>query len=175
MSNGKVIIIVGEMGSGKTTYIKNFSSRLKDKQTLIYLRLKDDYEGKKVKKFTNFMDFINQAKKSKDTLLLIDEAFTCLPKQLTIKMNNPSHPHNKLADMLVNTRKMNNFLFIILHSLKQIPTEWLLDYCDYLVRFNTKDKLQYQINRFETFPNIVESLEKIPKLPKYKSITLKLR
>lgn len=154
---GKVICIVGGTGEGKTTYIKNkFNS---ERQTICYLRIESDFDGKNTIKFTNFMELLNFARKKKNKKFYIDEAFTCLPKRLEIKMDKPDHPHNILADFLVNARKLNNFVVIILHSLKQIP-DWLPTYIDYLIRFNTNDQFQYQAARFSGFPIIEESIKK---------------
>ena len=90
-------------------------------------------------------------------------------------MNKPDDAHNLLADFLVSSRKMNRFVFIILHSLSQVPSEWLLPYLDYFVRFNTNDQLQYQIKRFSSYPEIANNLIEKPTLTKYKPEILKLR
>lgn len=174
--NGKVIGVVGSTGEGKTSYIKKFAAKLKTKNTVCYLRITDDWKATDgVRIFTNFMEFIDYANTQINTLFIIDEAFTCLPKKLLIKLGKPNDPHNKLADFLVNCRKLNNFLFIIFHAVSQIPSDWLVPYLDYLVRFATTDLLQYQITRFKAFPSIVASFIKFPKIPKYKPIILKLR
>lgn len=175
MSNGKVIAIVGDTGAGKTTYVKNFSARCKRKEIICYLRIRTDLEDQKIIKYTNFEEFLNVASKKKNTLFLIDEAFTCMPKKLNVKMNKPNDMNNKLVDFLVNSRKMNNFVFIIFHSLSQIPTEWLIPYLNYIVRFKTQDLLQYQVSRFKSFPQIHSNLIEVPTVADYKPITLKLR
>lgn len=173
--NGKVICLVGEMGSGKTSYIKKYAAKVKGKNICCYLRVSDDWNDKKVLKFTNFVEFVKYANTQTNTVFIIDEAFTCLPKKLNIKMNKPNDINNLLADLLVNCRKLNNFIFIIYHSLSQIPTEWLIPYLHYLVRFKTNDLLQYQINRFRSFASIVASLIQFPTLEKYKPLIIKLR
>lgn len=173
--HGLVNCLVGEMGSGKTSYIKKFASRVKTKNICCYLRVSDDWNDSKIKKFTNFVEFIKYANTQTNTLFIIDEAFTCLPSKLNIKMDKPNDIHNLLADFLVNCRKLNNFIFIIYHALAQIPTQWLIPYLNYLVRFKTNDLLQYQINRFKSFTNIVENLIRYKEIEKYKPIILKLR
>ena len=90
-------------------------------------------------------------------------------------MNKPNDMNNKLADFLVNCRKLNNFIFIIFHSLSQIPSEWLIPYLDYLIRYKTNDLLQYQISRFKSFANIVRNLIEVKTVPDFKPIILKLR
>lgn len=159
MSKGKVICIIGATGEGKTTYAKiKFKS---ERQTICYLLIESDMEGKNIIKFTNFMKLLNFGRRKKNKKFFIDEAFTCLPKRLEIKMDKPEHPHNILAEFLVNARKMNNFIIIVLHSAKQIP-EWLPTYIDYLIRFNTNDQFQYQAQRFSAFPVIEQSLRNEP-------------
>ena len=173
--HGKVIGIVGELGAGKTSYIKKFASKLKTKQIICYLRVSDDWNDDNVSTYTNFAEFLKFANTQTNTLFIIDEAFTCLPKKLNVKMGKPNDIHNQLADFLVNCRKLNNFIFIIYHSLSQIPSEWLIPYLDYLVRFKTNDLMQYQIQRFKSFANIVQNLIQYNSIEKYKPIILKLR
>ena len=173
--HGKVIGIVGQTGEGKTTYIKNKADKVRSKKIVCYLRVSDDWDDDNIIKFTNFIEFLKFANSQTNTLFIIDEAFTALPKKLSIKMGKPNDLHNQLADFLVNSRKLNNFIFIIYHSISQIPSDWLIPYLDYLVRFQTQDLLQYQIQRFKTFANIAENLRTNTTVQKYKPITLKLR
>lgn len=159
MSDGKVNCLVGDMGSGKTTFVtKNFCEKTK-REILCYLRVRSDFPIKRAKVFTNFMDFIATANTKTNCIFFIDEAFTCLPKRLNIRPDKPDKIDNQLADFLVNARKLNNFVFIVYHSLNQVPTDWLISYLDYFVRFRTNDLMQYQFNRFSSFPNIIRSLQ----------------
>ncbi len=173
--HGKVICLAGELGAGKTTYIKKYASKVKSKQIICYLRISDDWEDENVSTYTNFVEFLKFANAQRNTLFIIDEAFTCLPKELRVKMGKPNDIHNQLADFLVNCRKLNNFIFIIYHAISQIPTEWLLPYLHYFVRFNTTDLMQYQINRFRSFPLIAENLIKVTKVEPHKPYIFKLR
>lgn len=157
--NGKVVCMLGATGEGKTTYYKiKFRS---DRQTICYLLIESDYEDTNVIKFTNFMDLLNYIRRKKNKKIFVDEAFSCLPKKLDIKIDNPDHPHNILAEFLMNARKMNNFVVIGLHSFKQIP-DWLPTYLDYIIRFNTMDQFNYQANRFSAYPIIEKSLRSEP-------------
>jgi hypothetical protein len=168
---GTITTIVGRPGEGKTTYIKTFSS---GKKALCYCRIGSDFDDGKTIIFTDFIEFLDYANAENNIICYIDEAYTCLPKELRIKMGKPNDPHNKLADFLVNSRKMNRFVFIIFHGWFQIPT-WLLQYTDIIGRFNTNDQMQVQVNRFISFPEIVASLKEYPTLPKYKPQKIKLR
>lgn len=174
MSNGQVICVTGATGEGKTTFIKNKFTTKTKRKTLLYLRVVSDFESSKVKKFTNFAELIREARNEQNIIVIVDEAFTCLPDKLNIKMDKPDYIHNQFSDVLVNARKMNVLFIIILHSCSQIP-KWLVPYLDWLIRFNTNDQLEYQIQRFKSFPIIANSLLKRPTLPKYKPEILKLR
>jgi hypothetical protein len=172
---GKVICLAGTTDEGKTTYIKKFSSKLKTKNTVCYLRISDDWNDPSIKTFTNFRKFIEYANTQKDTLFIIDEAFTCLPEKLVINPDKPNKIDNLISDFLVNARKLNNFVFIIFHAVAQIPSKWVVPYLDYLVRFATNDLWQYQIARFKSFPNIVKSFTDFPNVKRFEPIVLSLR
>lgn len=173
--NGKVNALVGDLGAGKTTYIRNFVEKCKGRNVLCYLRIGSDFHIPGAKIYTDFLEFIKAAIKAVDSILIIDEAYTCLPKKLNIKLGKPSDPHNMLADILVNSRKLNNFIFIIFHSLSQIPTEWLVPYLDYIIRFITNDMLNVQAVRFKSFPSIVNNLLNVRINKKFEKSILKLR
>lgn len=173
MSNGKVICLVGETGSGKTTYVKEWVSKSK-KELIAYCRIREDI-GMKGKIYTNFLDFIEEANTKKDSHIFIDEAFTCLPKRLNIKPDKPENIHNQIADFLVNSRKLNNFVWILYHSLSQVPTDWIIPYLNYFVRFQTNDQLNYQLTRFSSFPNITNSLINYPTIDKFDCDEIKIR
>ena len=69
MSKGKVTAIVGELGTGKTTFIKNFAKKCK-KKIVCYLRLNSDWNDEDILTFTNFEEFINYANQRKILYLL---------------------------------------------------------------------------------------------------------
>ncbi|MGZ3883553.1 MAG: ATP-binding protein, partial [Bacteroidia bacterium] len=165
MSNGKIVAVVGCTGEGKTTFVKKFSGGT-NKKVYCYLRIESDFIDSNTKVFTNFMDFLKEAHTKSNCVFIIDEAVTCLPKKLSVRMDKPNSPHNMLSDFLVNARKSNNFVFIIMHALAQVPTDWLIPYLDYFVRFNTNDMMQYQLQRFREFPEIVNNLITVPKVEK---------
>src|SRR5437879_2732239 len=99
------------MGAGKTSFIKKrFASQLKNKKIIAYATMSSDFlDSKDITVYTNIMELIDAANKETDILVLIDEAFTCLPKQLKVSLDNPKHPHNRLAKFLVDSRKANRF------------------------------------------------------------------
>lgn len=174
MSNGAVICVAGSTGEGKSTFVKQkFTSKHK-RETLLYLTVRSDFEGAKVKKFTNFGELIKVARNKQNIVVIVDEAFTCLPEKLNIKMDKPDYIHNQFAEVLVNARKLNVLFIFLVHSLDQIP-KWLVRYLNWLIRFNTLDQFEYQEQRFKSFPIIVNSLKNKRSLPKFKPDILKLR
>lgn len=158
MSFGKVNCLVGDTGTGKTTLIKQFAKAAGDKEIHCYVRIDGDFKIKNAKVYTNFAEFVSVTVRKKNSIIIIDEAFTALPNKLNVKMGKPHDLHNQIADLLVNARKMNNFIFIVYHSFSQIPTQWLIPYLHYLIIFRTNDLLQYQTQRFQSFPLIQQYL-----------------
>jgi hypothetical protein len=159
-----IIIIVGAMGSGKTTLMKEkFIKGCKMNAEAFAPKPKDFAECKNVKVYPDFTFMLKNSKNKVDTLYVVDEAFTVIPK----KEPDVTKQYEKdLAEWLVNSRKCNNLIFMVFHSLKQVPT-WLLAYSEVFIRFGTMDQLQFQKNRFDSFPPVVESLEKYPRIKKY--------
>lgn len=156
--NGKVNCLIGDTGTGKTTLIKQYARKAGVKEIHCYARINSDFKEQGAKVYTNFGEFLRVVSRKKDSFIIIDEAVTCLPKKLNIKMDKPNDLHNIVSDMLVNARKMNNFVFIVYHSFSQVLTEWLIPYLHYMIVFRTNDLLQYQARRFQSFPEIYQYL-----------------
>lgn len=163
------ILLAGEMGSGKTTLSKEYISRTK-RHNNVFALLKQDFPAN-VPVYTNFEKYISDAVKKSNEIFVCDEAYTVLPKNEP----NPKNAHeHRLLVFLVNSRKLNNLTLWNFHALNQIPL-WLLNYSSLLVRFKTKDLLQYQITRFGSFPTVVKSLTDFPEIPQYEYDEIKLR
>lgn len=160
---GKGAIIVGRRGEGKTTFLKETFLKKSKKDKYVFARVTDDYlDVPNVKLFTDFTEFLKVVKTKSDIIIVIDEAYTVLPKE--IRIGNVTD--ESIIVFLVNCRKLNNFVFIVNHSLKQTYL-WELDYADFFVRFNTNDLIQHQKNRFVSFEEITDSLERNPKINKF--------
>ena len=149
-----IVVIVGDFGAGKTTYLKEKFLNKTVKQKMVYALIKKDIGGTV---YTNFKEYIAHGVKLSNTTFIVDEAATALPRK------EPDPTKGKfpleLLTWFLNARKCNNTVFIVYHTLREVPI-WLISYSDYFVRFKTNDLLQFQKMRFQSFPNIVDSLEK---------------
>lgn len=168
--NGKIIIVVGDFGAGKTTMLKTQFLKPSKKEKLIYALIKKDLGDYPYER--DFKEYINIGVTKANTLFVIDEASTAIPN----KQPEPSKKDfdNKLITWFLNARKCNNYIFIVYHTLREIPI-WLISYSDYFLRFRTNDLLQHQRNRFISFPNVVKSIDTIPTMKNFEYDEIKVR
>jgi hypothetical protein len=163
-----VIIVVGDFGTGKTTLIKNYLLKAKGRKVKIFALVRNDY---KENVYTDFKKYVYDVVNVKDTFCVIDEAKAVLPK----KIPDTPKPHiERFLKFLINARKLNNFVFIVFHALHEIPI-YLIGYADRFMRGRTNDLLQYQKNRFMSFPPVVKSIDDFPTLENFEFDDIKLR
>lgn len=164
-----IVIITGDFGAGKTTLLKKKFLRA-NKNKLVYALIKKDLGDYPYER--DFKEYINKAVLLKDTIFVIDEAATAIPT----KQPEPSKKEfdRKLITWFLNARKCNNAIFIVYHTLREVPI-WLISYCDYFLRFRTNDLLQHQRNRFISFPSVTKSIDENPTLPNFEYDEIKLR
>lgn len=156
------IILVGASGMGKTTEIKRHIAKSK-KTKLGYALISQDFEGV-IPIERDFKTFVDKAVKMKNTMFIIDEASTALPNEQPDATKNTFERNLKI--FFLNSRKCNNVVFIVYHTMREVPV-WLIAYANYFLRFNTSDQLQHQLTRFQSFPTIVKSIQENPIIPKY--------
>lgn len=157
---------------GKTTLIKKKFLRTQ-KNKMVYALMSDDFlDVPKIKVVRNFKQFVSEAINHKDTIHIVDEAKSAIPR------NEPEANKNEFEDNLIkwflNARKYNNFIILIYHSLRDIPV-WLLMYTKFLLRFNTLDQLDRQTMRFNSYPNIISSIKENPTIKKFEYDEIKVR
>lgn len=151
-----VLIVCGRFGSGKSTYLKtNFLNRTKKKKRAFALE-KQDFVG--IKCETDFIKMIMESTGVTDTLYVIDESAVAIPREQPDPANPKKIFDKKLISWFLNARKYNNFIVLVFHSLSDIPT-WLLKYVKWFIRFATNDQLNYQRNRFISFPALIKSID----------------
>lgn len=166
-----VYLIAGDFGTGKTTFLKSYiepAAKAK-KEILVYCLMSKDFGTYPT--IRNKKQYVDTAVTKANCLFLVDEAKTFFPGDDP----DPEKPHGyKMIKWLLNARKANNPIFIVYHTLRELPL-WLVGYADYLIRFRTNDLLQYQCNRFQSFPPIVKSLTESPTLPNFEYDEIKIR
>ena len=164
-----VTIIVGALGSGKTSLLKNRFLKKTKKQKLCYALMQQDLGDYTY--IRDFREYIEQGVKMKDVLFVVDEAVTAVPK----KQPDPTKKKfdRELLTWLLNSRKCNNVIFFIFHALQDIPV-WLLKYSTFIIRFDTVDQMNFQKTRFASFPTLVNSIKTNPRIPKYQYDEIKI-
>lgn len=166
-----VTIVVGEMGWGKTTYLKEWLDRAKqrNKGSLIYCCVSEDFRNENP--ITSRAKYLDQAVKMKNTLFIVDEAVTFMPSE---KPDIEKKEGWQLYTWLVNSRKLNNMIFVVFHSLRDVPL-WLLMYTKVFARFQTMDQVNVQARRFKSYTPLYNNLQKFPSLPKFECEEILLR
>lgn len=165
-----IVVLTGDFGTGKSSLIKTKFLK-SNKSVLVYALIKKDL-GENLNYEMNFEKYISKAVKMSNANFIIDEAKTAIPKEEPDAQK--SQFERDIITWFVNARKCNNSIFIVYHTLREVPI-WLISYTDFFLRFRTNDLLQHQKNRFISFPKIVESLEKYPTLPNFKYHEIKTR
>lgn len=169
-----ISIVVGDFGAGKSSMLKTRFLNRSKKEKLVYALMKKDMPDYPYE--SDFRTYVKKSVRMANSLFVIDEASTCMPtEQPDVHKKGEAGIFNRnLLEWFLNARKCNNMVFIVYHAIEEIP-KWLVKYCDYFIRFRTNDMLQYQINRFRSFPNIVKSLKEIPTMENFEYDEIKIR
>lgn len=116
MRNGKVFLIIGGRGTGKTTYLENI---LKDKKNVVVYQLFIDerYKFAEKKLFSDF--YINKDLANKR--IIIEDATQLIG----------SNPKNDIRKIVVSSKQIGSDIFFVFHSANVVPPYlWqLFDYC----------------------------------------------
>lgn len=163
-----VVIEVGDFGTGKTTLLKQ-KFLISKMQKRAYALVKKDLN---IPCENNFKTFLDDVVNLTNTICVVDEASTAIPREQPDATKREFD--RKLLTWFVNARKYNNVIVLVFHALEEVP-KWLIKYCDYFLRFKTNDLLQYQMQRFRSFPNLYQSLIDIPTMPNFVYDEIKLR
>jgi hypothetical protein len=137
---GRVIIICGGTGRGKSTYIKE---KIKEKPHLIN-DIKNEYKRgftvyEKSGDREGFMQYVDE--NCEKMIIVMEEASWYL-----------SHKHYSTTaeKIFVNKYRSENTYLIVFHSIRKIPL-FIYDYADAMVLFKTKD----QLHRIKNHPQEV--------------------
>jgi type IV secretory pathway VirB4 component len=125
-----ITLICGGQGTGKTTFVK---SCIVNPKRGIILDINNEY-----KEFDT-LGAHRVTEKFRDSLENISalDGITLVVEEATVFFSNRKYDE-KLCEMIVRKRHQKNDIFLIYHSLTDIP-DYLLRLSDYLWLFKTKD------------------------------------
>jgi ABC-type Na+ transport system ATPase subunit NatA len=137
MEDGKVILLVGQRGCGKTTFIRDLIKGVNREALFIHDvggNFRDLYDKPNLK----IDDFKKSVTNVKEAVIVFEEA--------TIFFNHS--PQQDTTDFLVTSRYRKNTIFFVFHSVRKLPW-FILDLSDYIILFKTKDKPSVIAEKFE--------------------------
>lgn len=135
---GQAIIIVGNTGRGKTTYIKEQLKTVNKNALLIY-DVNKEYLDFYPEPLLDFDEFIEKATKVNKAVIVFEEA--------TIFFNNRS-ANKELIELLVRKRHTENTIFLLFHSLRSIP-RIAIELSNYMILKKTTDSPEFVFRKFE--------------------------
>lgn len=106
------MVIIGNSGVGKTTFAKKIVD-LFPVNNVHLIDFKQQF-GDEYKKYSDIIEMIEMAKKSKNSLFLFDDATGLITR-------NASQIHNDLLFLLNTRRHDNNYYIFIFHTIKAFP------------------------------------------------------
>lgn len=127
---GKAFAVIGGTGRGKTTFVSKQLAKVHKNSIALY----DVNREKLYKPFTagdlpNIDNFVERTSRMRNALIVYEEA--------TIFFSNRGHDQT-LKDILVRKRHTNNTVFLVFHSLRDVPN-YVYRLCNYVVLFKTND------------------------------------
>lgn len=157
--DGKVILVVGQRGTGKTTYVKRLATMVHPDSLLLHDvggQYKDIYK----KPLIPFDEFTELCTKIEQGVFIFEEA--------TIFV---SHARNEtITDFLVTSRYRENTIVLVFHSLRSVPW-YILNLTNFIVLFKTKDPISLIEEKFQN-PDFTEVFKRVNSDPnKYANVT----
>ena len=145
----KCIIVVGNTGTGKTTFVKQFL-RGNSQKKFIY-DINNEYRGEFIfRTKDNIKDFIKEVKVQENSTILFEEA------TIFFRHHNTGE---EVINLLVRKRHTKNVIVFNFHALHQVPII-LFDFCNYLVLKKTND-FEENIRKYIKNPVIFEAYKKV--------------
>lgn len=129
--SGKAFLIVGGTGRGKTSFVARCLSKVNKTAIALY----DVNNETAYKPYTLAGDlptieaFTEKTTRLRDAVIVYEEA--------TIFFSNRGN-NDSLREILVRKRHTNNTIFLVFHSLRNIP-RYVYDLCNFVVLFKTND------------------------------------
>lgn len=138
MSGGKVIIIVGARGTGKSTVLKELLSKVPNKESIFLFDVNHEHLEYGNRAFDNFDSFIKKAVALERSVIVIEEA--------TIFLSH--YKQREVLELLVRARHTKNNIIFVFHSLRALP-RYIYDLGNFLILKKTNDQETFVSGRFE--------------------------
>jgi hypothetical protein len=155
---GKVFIVCGERGSGKTSWMR----QLVQKSKLPYYVY--DFHGDWNVQLTSMEDFVAACNKAKNCIFVYEDATSYI---------STGSVKQTFRRALARSRGQGVTILLVFHSLRLIPLD-LFEMANYLVLFRTKDQFERIEKRFEDFPKIIDAARFLRDAPQYSSRIISL-
>lgn len=143
--------IIGKMGTGKTTFIKNF---LRGRRAYVfdvnneYRELPTDIRRPQSREIDlNHKHFIERCLSKRNTCCVFEDATGFIEGRLS----------DNFRKALVSKRHTGNINILVFHSISSVPPR-LLQLSDFVILFRTSDEF-YQVEK--KYPSLLESWESI--------------
>lgn len=146
---GKVTIVCGTRGTGKTTFLKSIIQKTKIPY-FVY-----DFHGDWNAKPVDMDQFIEMCNKAKNCNFIFEDA-TSYCSQGGIK--------HTFRRAITRSRGQGVNIYLVFHSLRLIPLD-IFEMADYLILFKTKDQTERITGRFMDFPHILTAYHEIRSNP----------
>ena len=152
MAEGRVIIMTGATGTGKTTNIKEIISQIPLPKYFI------DKDGE-YKEFNSYWvngHSIKKAFASMKNMLKDKENYAAVFSEAGIYMTHNEGDDEEMREILKSARRRGGWLCLDFHGLSEVPL-WTLKYCNYLYIKKTVMESASQLKKWKDYPEIMEA------------------
>lgn len=125
---GKVFIVVGARGNGKSHFVKKCTQHVHESRFRVY-DVQGEYYDDDDEPLPDMDEFLSEVIHLRESVIVFEEA--------TVFFSNKGCD-KKIRKLLVSARHDKNTVFLLFHSIRSIPLE-LYELTDYVVIFNTLD------------------------------------
>jgi DNA helicase HerA-like ATPase len=157
MEKGKLIIVVGFTGTGKTTLVKKLIKKVKNPVIFDVNNEygKPQYYGNILPPIEDWVKHVNE--NVRNSVVVVDEATIFFSK---------SGVSNVLKETLVRKRHTGNTYILNFHYLSSVPND-ILAFCNYFILFKTQErydlvhkKYQYESDIFDAYLSVEKDSNK---------------
>lgn len=142
------VVLVAEMGRGKSTEAKNIVESFLHKDLYVYdvQGQYKQYPNNKIKGLPTMEQFLQIVESVKNSVIVFEEA--------TIFFSNKGRVE-EIINLLVSNFHSKNVIVFIFHSLRSVPVE-IMDYIHFLHLWHTNDRVTLIRNKFKDDPYLLE-------------------